>query len=174
MISPQRVELSISVQPASGESVADGVINVSATGGTPPFTYSLNNGPFRVSGTFVGLRPGVYTLRARDSRECIAEQSVAVGPSVSSRIVGPNNTIEQVAAYPNPNNGVFVLQLQTLQKQQAQIFLYDLKGKLLDKQSFQLNEGITEYPYRLENTGIYLLEILFNNGTKKAIKIVSY
>jgi hypothetical protein len=173
MISPQRVELSISVQPASGESIADGSINVNAIGGTPPFTYSLNNGPFRASGTFIGLRPGVYTLQARDSRECITEQSVSVGGRSGSKI-GESNGREQVVAYPNPNNGAFVLQLQTVQKQEAQVSLYDLKGKLIDKQSLQVNEGITEYSYRLENTGIYLLEVLFNNGTKQSIKIVSY
>jgi hypothetical protein len=171
MISPPRVELSISAQAASGPDIADGNISVNATGGTPPLAYSLNDGPFKTNGFFTGLRPGVYTLRARDSRGCIAEQSVRIGASAK---IGESSRKDEVVAYPNPNNGAFVLQLQTMEEQKAQVLLYDLKGKLLDKQNLQLNAGITEYPYRLENAGIYLLEILFNNGTRKSIKIVSH
>lgn len=45
----------------------DGEIHVSATGFAPPFTYSLNGGPFQSSGVFTNLAPGTYTVVVQDA-----------------------------------------------------------------------------------------------------------
>jgi len=39
-------------------------------GGTPPYFYQLNNGPFLNDSIFNGLSPGSYTLTVRDSNGC--------------------------------------------------------------------------------------------------------
>ncbi len=47
-----------------------GVINVTGTGGTPPYTYSLNGGtPISVP-SFTGLNPGFYLVTVIDSVGC--------------------------------------------------------------------------------------------------------
>ncbi len=46
---------------------ADGVIEVVASGGTGPYTYSLDGGAAQASGTFDGLAPGQYTVTATDA-----------------------------------------------------------------------------------------------------------
>lgn len=47
-----------------------GSINVSASGGAPPYMYSLNGGAFGPSGLFGNLATGSYTIRARDANNC--------------------------------------------------------------------------------------------------------
>lgn len=43
---------------------------VTASGGTPGYVYSINNGPFGPSNTFGSLVPGTYTIKVRDSFGC--------------------------------------------------------------------------------------------------------
>lgn len=50
----------------------DGSILVAGvTGGTPPFTYSLNGGPFTPNAQFNGLGDGSYTITVRDGAGCL-------------------------------------------------------------------------------------------------------
>jgi hypothetical protein len=57
----------------------NGSITASAIGGTAPYTYSINGGPYG-SGTFNSLAAGSYTINAKDANGCIGTvtQSVAV------------------------------------------------------------------------------------------------
>lgn len=54
--------------------VPSGSIEIAATGGTPPYTYSRNAGQtYVVSPLFTELGVGNYTLIARDNNGCLAE-----------------------------------------------------------------------------------------------------
>ncbi|HEX2900516.1 MAG TPA: SprB repeat-containing protein, partial [Bacteroidia bacterium] len=49
----------------------DGSITINAvSGGTGPYDYSLNGGPFQVSNVFPGLTAGTYTVTIRDANLC--------------------------------------------------------------------------------------------------------
>ena len=51
----------------------DGAVTLTASGGTGPFTYSLDNGvTFGASGTFTGLTAGTYTGIAKDNLGCLS------------------------------------------------------------------------------------------------------
>lgn len=47
-----------------------GVINVTGTGGTPPYLYALNNGPLDPTGSWMNLNPGFYNVTVVDSLGC--------------------------------------------------------------------------------------------------------
>ena len=49
---------------------ADGIIEVSASGGTGTLRYSINGGPFQLSDTFTGLTAGSYDITVRDANMC--------------------------------------------------------------------------------------------------------
>jgi hypothetical protein len=57
------------IDPA-GCNDSDGSISVSATGGTPPYLYSINNGPTGSISVFTGLGPGQFTVRVQDTDNC--------------------------------------------------------------------------------------------------------
>lgn len=49
---------------------SDGQLIATANGGTSPYTYSIDGGPFTGSGTFTGLAAGSYDITARDANGC--------------------------------------------------------------------------------------------------------
>ncbi|MEZ4978461.1 MAG: SprB repeat-containing protein [Chitinophagales bacterium] len=49
----------------------DGSIQVLASGGTPPFEYSLNGAAFQNGNSFTSLAPNTYTISVRDANNCI-------------------------------------------------------------------------------------------------------
>ncbi|PVW15887.1 T9SS type B sorting domain-containing protein [Marixanthomonas spongiae] len=69
--------------PTSGATIV-----VDATNGVPPYTYSLNGGPFQTNNTFTGLTPGNYTVEVRDSYGCT---SAAV-----SEVIAPQLLVDAV------------------------------------------------------------------------------
>jgi hypothetical protein len=57
--------------PASCNGGNNGTVSVSASGGTPPYTYSWNTAPIRTTATATGLKKGTYTCTITDSKGCI-------------------------------------------------------------------------------------------------------
>src|SRR5665213_1219182 len=57
-----------------------GTITASATGGSSPYTYSLNSGSYQSSNLFTGLSAGTYTLQVKDNSGLTASTSVTVSP----------------------------------------------------------------------------------------------
>jgi hypothetical protein len=55
----------------------NGSITTGATGGSG-FTFSLNNGTFQSSGTFINLAPGNYSITAKNSSGCTGSKSFSV------------------------------------------------------------------------------------------------
>ncbi len=51
---------------------ANGSLTITAAGGTPPYNYSVNNGPFGSANTIGSLAAGNYTIIVRDANNCTA------------------------------------------------------------------------------------------------------
>jgi hypothetical protein len=48
-----------------------GFIKVKSTGGTAPFTYSIDNGAYQIKDTFFNVQPGVHTINTKDAKNCV-------------------------------------------------------------------------------------------------------
>jgi hypothetical protein len=57
-----------------------GAVTVAGSGGTAPYTYSINGGAFGASGTFTGLAAGDYTVTVRDANLNTAVVVVSISP----------------------------------------------------------------------------------------------
>ncbi len=85
----------ISLSSASTNEIcgaADGTITISASGGTAPYTYSIDNGiTFQASANFSGLSAGTYNLVVEDANGCQVTGTETVnataGPSIDA-VVG--------------------------------------------------------------------------------------
>ena len=73
----------VSSSNASCLGVNDGTLTLGSTGGTPPFKYSINNGPFQTNATFTGLAPGNYVIGVEDKNDCVGFDSTTIGANVS-------------------------------------------------------------------------------------------
>jgi gliding motility-associated-like protein len=56
----------------------DGAIQVQTSGGAPPYSFSLNNGPEQASNLFTDLTSGAYTLTASDANDCVQTEAIVV------------------------------------------------------------------------------------------------
>ena len=57
----------------------NGVINIgSVTGGTPPYTYSVNGNPFVATTSYTGFGSGTYTVIVKDANGCTFTTTVTV------------------------------------------------------------------------------------------------
>ncbi|TXC85228.1 T9SS type B sorting domain-containing protein [Luteibaculum oceani] len=70
----------------------DGEINVSATGGTPGYEFSINNQPFTSNGSFTGLDTGLYTITVRDDNGCEASVNQQLNAD-SVSVIAPPDTL---------------------------------------------------------------------------------
>ena len=57
---------------------SDGSLTISALGGTPPYEYSLNGGPYQGPNIFTGLSAGLYTVTIRDNNTCVRDVQAQV------------------------------------------------------------------------------------------------
>lgn len=82
-----------SVNPTSGN---NGSITASATGGTAPYTYSIDGTNFVSSGTFSNLAAGSYTITAKTADGCTGTKSVTL--TSSANLVSFSRDIQPIIA----------------------------------------------------------------------------
>ncbi len=64
---------------ASCANVFDGTVTINASGGTPPYIYSLNGGPTQPGNVFNGLGANTYNITVFDNNGCTDTSSAIVG-----------------------------------------------------------------------------------------------
>ena len=80
---PSAITIQAQTQSASGESIADGSINISVSGGTSPFTYQWSNGA--TTEDLTGVPAGIYTVNVTDAASCATQASFEVTEPVSEK-----------------------------------------------------------------------------------------
>jgi len=126
----------------------DGSINVIATGGVPPYQYSLTRGPvtrgYQTYGLFGKLPAGNYVATVKDSKGCTDSTNtftltsdtvecsaiVSGSPAVSAATSKMYGALK-VQAMPNPSRADFTLNMQSRSKERVQIIVTDMFGKQL-------------------------------------------
>ncbi|MBS1510402.1 MAG: hypothetical protein JST86_06170 [Bacteroidetes bacterium] len=78
----------------------NGNVTATVTGGTAPYQYSLNNGPFQNNNFFTGLMAGTYTIIVKDANGCTNAQVFTITSSPQPLI-----TAVPAAATCNSSNG---------------------------------------------------------------------
>ncbi len=138
-----------------------GTAQVTASGGTPPYTYLWNSGQ-TTSGIF-GLCPGTYTATVTDANGCNATVSETVIATVG---LDDHNILPAVGVYPNPNNGQFMVNFNLAHKQDVWITLHTVTGQVIYEQSLTQYQGAYEQVIDVQNraAGIYTLRIVLEKG----------
>ncbi len=77
---PDPIVVSFDIQHESCPGAADGMIAVSASGGTPPYVVEWDNGA--TGDTLHALLPGSYCVSVRDSNGCVTSACAEVLPAV--------------------------------------------------------------------------------------------
>ncbi len=154
---PDIIEVTIqSTNPINGN---DGAISATATGGTPPYDFSWNDGA--LMGTELSdLIGGTYDLVMTDGNGCTYEQTVVLQTTSTTDL----KNLQKFEIFPNPNDGTFFLQLEFEKRENIEIVLTNELGQTL--QSFRRDGD-----YFLEkntmtqlSAGIYFIMVKTENG----------
>ena len=112
----------------------DGSIEAVPSGGTPPYTYAWANG--ETTAFIDSLSAATYSLTITDANNCVFTDSV----QLDQWAVGIENEFEAAIAdlkiSPNPSSGIFRLDLELSKRQELQLEVLDLQGKVLFAKSF--------------------------------------
>ena len=130
------VTITSQINPGCGQN--NGRITASASGGIPPYQYSLNGATYQTSATFNGLESGSYEVFVRDAANCTDVQLV---------------TLQDLLPPPQANSdGVF--NLTTGDRLEVEVLLNDVLSASVDLRilknpaqgsAFFNNQDILEY-----------------------------
>ncbi|MCC6257973.1 MAG: hypothetical protein IT254_06610 [Chitinophagaceae bacterium] len=157
-----------------------GSIKLFITGGSGPYTYSIDGNTYQPENSFSNLPPGTYTGFVKDYKTCIGqtiEGVIIIGPencNNNTRIGHPASLQQEaktyVEAFPNPSISYFKLSLIGFRmNDKVSITVTDLLGRVV----FQ-EEGIGRLQYEIGRNflpGLYNVNVV--QGLKKYnLKIV--
>ena len=144
----------LSVKPViSGSSVS-----LSATGGTPPYTYIADNGASQTDKVFDNLAPGNHSFVVTDANGCKASVFVTgVATFDLEEKLG-------ISIAPNPTSDFVLLRFAKPLENTAHAELSDAQGRVLFKQN--LNATATNMRLEMANypNGIY--QLMLRSGTQ--------
>ncbi len=79
--SPAAISLAFSVIPVSSTGAQDGQVNLTVSGGTPPYQFNWSNGA--QTEDLQGVGAGNYTVTVTDGKQCTVVSGVTVGVAAS-------------------------------------------------------------------------------------------
>jgi len=136
----------------------DGSINVTITGGTPPYNYLWTNSA--TTQNISGLVAGSYGCTVTDANNCITQTTILVdGPS---GIINNDNE-KDIKLIPNPNNGVFIIKSEKTTNLFNRIVIINTIGQHVYTKDVK-NADFLEVNTNL-NPGIYFVHISAESGS---------
>jgi hypothetical protein len=147
------------------DSINAGAIDVTVSGGTPPYLYNWDNN--QQTEDLSNLIAGVYSISVTDSAGC----SLAAFYEISEDTTGQSDGLDEVIyfninAYPNPSNGDVTI---SWSGELISLELISALGQVISKQySFPTNTKLLKNL----NSGVYFVRYTKNQTTSKTIKLV--
>lgn len=129
-----------------------GSIDLTITGGLPPYTISWSNGA--ETEDIDNLEPGIYTVTVSDASGCLSEVTAEVTFVSSTEHILPDNLI---TVFPNPNAGSFTLDVGNLKAESVEVF--DMNGDLLYHKIVDGNQPIINIHLRYAPAGVYVVKV---------------
>ncbi len=143
--------------------VTDDVIEITASGGTGPYQYSVDNGmTFQEENIFAELLPGDYSILVVDANGCEVTAQASVEPS---------STIEafslDILISPNPTDKEINIDIANMLGTNAKIAIVNMAGQKIFENTYSLNQGSmnTQIDFRNYSAGIYHV-VLINDKNK--------
>lgn len=181
-ISLNPILVSANVNNVTNCVVYDGRIQLSQTGGTGGFTYSLDGDNYQVSNTFNELEPGTYFAFVKDSMICIGTLgSIEVYDNCVSRPLSgqsKNPSVEKAAktanglevqVWPNISTTDFQVLLQTSRREKIKLTVMNDIGVKIYETEISAQKKISIGDKFIP--GIYFLKVT-QGSEKQTIRII--
>jgi hypothetical protein len=139
----------------------DGAIDLSVSGGTPPYTYIWSNGA--TTEDLLNIDVGTYTVTITDAAGCSRVFTDLVVDLASS--ISFNTLRENILIYPNPSQNQVTLALKGSQQNILAIQLFQADGQLVFSQKmappFIRKTTIDLSPF---TAGLYFIRVVTSTG----------
>jgi len=166
----------------------DGVITVTAQGGTGAYTYSLNGAPAQGSNVFSGLGSGSYTVTVRDANNCSATTNAVIiinPPLLTATAVGSpqvscfNATDGVITVSALGGTGAYTYSLNGAPAQGSNVFsglgsgLYSVTVRDVNNCSATTNAVIILNPPLLTASAVGSYQVSCNNATDGVVTVTA-
>lgn len=155
LVNPDSLIAKIDGFTNESDSGKDGKIEVSVSGGTPPYNFTWDKSNSNI-GIAENLEGGEHTVTVKDSKGCTRVLKQTLSSAVGIKNIASNN----ISVYPNPaTNKLYVKRVDT----KLEVLIIDVTGKLIQHDSVdsttpidisELESGVYFTTLRDEATGI--------------------
>ena len=157
---------------SQGSVNGEGTIQLTVLGGTPGYTYEwTGEGVFGQTGQILeNLSTGTYTVEVTDDNGCSAEAEFSITTI---------NSVQEIAAgvvakvYPNPSQGLFVLEIEGGNSGEITYHVLDARGRAVTTGQWVSTAGMfrTVVDMTGAEAGLYRL-VLMSEGHRSSIQMV--
>jgi hypothetical protein len=136
-------------------------IKAKSTGGTAPFTYSIDNGVYQIKDTFFNVQQGRHTISVKDAKNCVKSSVCTLYSNVSMKASIWNGTryvpIEQYI--PSPN--LFLsIQLEGIGGKPPYLYSRNSTTNYINKVFWNGLSKNTPYTFRVKDALGYIYSII--------------
>ena len=162
--SPDAIGITIEANIGANETTNNGVIDITVTGGTAPFTFSWD-GTDSTDEDPTGLAPGDYSVTITDANGCeFTSETITVAVNGIEEMVN----IINVMLYPNPTNGIVDVRMNGLNGESVTAILMDGLGREISEEDLGNLTGEKVHTMDLGSveSGIYYLRLQVNEASE--------
>jgi len=152
------------ITDATGQTTADGMVDITVTGGSAPYSFLWSNGA--ITEDITAVTPGTYTVTITDINGCVTSGTYTVSYNIG--INDPSVNAEAVTLYPNPAHENFTIDAVTTNILKVEVI--DVLGQVV----YAAQPNTTKVVISTENfsEGVYFARVYVEGAvTTKRIEI---
>lgn len=151
IVQPTPLIVNPGITESSAPGIADGGIDLTLSGGEPPFVFNWSNGA--TTEDLVNVPGGTYTVTITNSNGCTETAEFFVGTTSGTEEAA---VFRQLRLSPNPTAGLARLFIQLHQSATVRVSVYDAAGReVWSNPESVMNEATISVDLRAKAPGIY-------------------
>lgn len=161
---PTKLNLTLAATPTSKKVAFDGKITATATGGTLPYLFQLNNSVFQSNNVFSNLKTGTYYVIVKDKGGCKSQASIIV-PIATTSLATDINLANSATLVMSPNpieSDNLTIKVDTQEEDDVVVDIIDSKGKLAIRKELKISSVDAEIIFdisSLERADNYIVNV---------------
>jgi hypothetical protein len=128
---------------AAAYGTSNGSATITATGGTAPYTYSLNGTTYQSSNVFTNLSSGVHVAFVKDANGCIQIYTFVVQETTACTLIMTSNSVP-VSCYGSASGSIYYVYNNAVGP--VSIVLQNTNGATMQSQTSQTANGQGSFP----------------------------